>query len=320
MLKTSSSGLSNPRPNSHEEVPGARPLADGVVSCEYPEKKEHSSFLMQQNYRYQLLAPPQTHSNSAFGRSKINEQLYRQSLASVQSLRGRIYLKDGAIQPWELDEHGRFCMRGDEQSWHFLLIDEEEQAIGCAKYLVHPGTVRFESLRISHSPIARHRLWGMKVRQAVEADLKRAREENLSYVEVGGWALSEEWRGTRAALEILVASYALGQLWGGSIGSCTATVRHHSSSILRRIGGCSFQVDGERVPPYDDPYYGCTMELLRFDSRSPAQRFIPLIDQLKAKVASTPTIRGVRPPRWKAPAGRAGLEHVGLMRMAPVCH
>ena len=78
MLKTSSPGLSKPRPNSHEEVEGARPFAHGIVSCVTPEKKEHSSFLMRQNYRYQLLAPPQTHSNGAFGRSKVHEQLYRQ--------------------------------------------------------------------------------------------------------------------------------------------------------------------------------------------------------------------------------------------------
>src|SRR5207302_1641165 len=190
MLKTSSPGLSKLRPNSHEEVEGARPFAHGIVSCVTPEKKEHSSFLMRQNYRYQLLAPPQTHSNGAFGRSKVHEQLYRQRLASVQSLRGRVYLKDGAIQPWELDDQGLFRMRGDEQSWHFLLIDEEDETIGCARYLVHPSTVRFESLRISHSPLVRHRLWGGKVRQAVEADLKRAQEESLSYVEIGGWALS----------------------------------------------------------------------------------------------------------------------------------
>jgi predicted GNAT family N-acyltransferase len=272
---------------------------------------------MRQNYRFQLLAPPQTRSGSAFGRSKTDEQLYRQRLASVQSLRGRVYLKDGAIQPCELDDHGRFPMRGDEQSWHFLLIDENEETIGCARYLVHPHTVRFESLRISHSPVARHRHWGARLRQAVEADLARAREENFSYVEIGGWALSKEWRGTRAALEILVASYALAQLWGGSLGSCMATVRHHSSSILRRIGGSSFEINGERVPAYDDPYYGCTMELLRFDSRSPTQRFIPLINQLKARVASTLTIRRARTQPWRSPVGQLGAKHVGMMQMMP---
>lgn len=272
---------------------------------------------MHPKYRFQLLAPPDARSSGLFSRLKKDEQAYRQCLASMQMLRGRIYLKDGAIQPWELDEDGRFYMRGDEQCWHFLLIDQEEKTVGCARYLVHPNTTQFESLRIAQSPIARHLEWGEKVRRAVEADLRRARELNMSYVEIGGWALSEEWRGTRAALEILVASYAMAQLWGGSLGSCTATVRHHSSSILRRIGGASLESAGEAVPPYHDPYYGCSMELLRFDSRAPAGRFVPLINQLKAKVANTPIISSAKPRTWPRLAAEAAAEQARLLRMAP---
>lgn len=273
---------------------------------------------MPSNYRFQLLAPAHALSDAAFGRSKSNEQLYRQHLASMQTLRGRVYLSDGAIQPCELDEQGRFHMRGDEQNWHFLLLDDQEQTIGCARYLVHPNTVPFENLRVSHSPLVRDRTWGEKLREAVEADLQRAREENLSYVEIGGWALCERWRGTRAALEILVASFALGQLWGGSLGSCMATVRHQSSSILRRIGGCSFHAAGEAIPAYEDPCYGCTMELLRFDSRSPAKRFLPIINQLKTKVANTPAVCATKKHIWERRPSDAAVEHAPLMQMAPV--
>ena len=273
---------------------------------------------MRQNYRFQLLAPPPARLGGAFNRSKVDEQLYDHYLASMQCLRGRVYLKDGAIQPWELDEDGRFQMRGDEHSWHFLLIDEQEKTIGCARYLLHPNTVAFEKLRIAQSPLARNPRWRDKVRQAVEADLWRARQENRSYVEVGGWALAEEWRGTRAALEILVASYALGHLWGGCVGSCMATVRHGSSSILRRIGGGSFQASGEVLPAYEDPQYGCLMELLRFDSHLPSQRFVPLINQLKSRLANTLTIRRSRTQVWNKLAGEVSTEHIGLLRVAPV--
>lgn len=314
-MKTGSSELIEAAQHSLQERgrPGHSPWR-----CELYKPGEEQSFLMQQNYRFQLLAPPHARFGGVFGRSKVNEQLYRQRLASMQALRGRVYLKDGAIQPWELDDQGRFHMRSDEQSWHFLLVDNHENTIGCARYLVHPNTVGFEGLRISHSPVARHRYWGERVRQAVECDLQRAREQDLSYVEIGGWALCEQWRGTRAALEILVASYAMAQLWGGSLGSCMATVRHQSSSILRRIGGASFQLGGETIPAYEDPYYGCTMELLRFDSRSPAQRFVPLINQLKTKVANTLMIRGARPNLWGTLASEVGAEHMGLMRLSPV--
>ena len=206
-------------------------------------------------------------------------------MSSMQKLRARVYLKDAAIRECDLDDEGRFYMPGDEDSWHLLLIDVNNEAIGCAKYLVHPSNVPYHRLKVAQSPLAHHPIWGERVQRAVEADLRRIREEKLQYVEVGGWALAEEWRGTRAALEILVGSFALGQIWGGAIGSCTATVRHSSSSMLRRIGGTSFELAGEAIPAYEDPHYGCTMELLRFDYRTPSKRFLPLMAPLKASLS-----------------------------------
>lgn len=247
--------------------------------------------LMQQNYRFQLLAPPQTPCGGAFGRPNINKQLYDQYLSGVQQLRGRVYLRDGAIQESELEEDGRFCMPGDRRGWHFLLIDQVQNVIGGARYLVHPNSVQFDQLRIRHSALAKDPAWAHKVRSAVEQDLRLARERGHSYVEIGGWVLAEEWRGTRAALEIVVASYALAHLWGGCLGACSATARHGSSSILRRIGGSSFQSSGQTLPPYEDPQYGCQMELLRFDCRAPSPRFVPLIAQLRAKLAGLSILR-----------------------------
>jgi hypothetical protein len=238
-------------------------------------------------YRFQLLAPPHNHPSNAFSGPTIDDEVYWQRLKALQCLRGRLYLQDHAIQPWEVDVDGGYPMPGDELSWHFLLTDDEQNVIGCVRYLVHPRAISFNKLLIAHSSMASNAEWQDKVREAVEADLKLTNEQQLSYIEIGGWALEEEWRGTSAALEILVASYALGNLWGGCLGSCTATVRHSSSSILRKIGGARFQVRGEVIPPYEDPGYGCQMDLLRFDSRLPARRFIPLISQVEEKLAST---------------------------------
>jgi hypothetical protein len=272
---------------------------------------------MPNNYRFQLLVPSHVRISNIFGDSQIDEQLYDHNLDSMQRLRGRVYLKDGAIQPWQLDEDGRFAMRGDEQSWHLLLKADDDTTIGCARYLVHPNTVELEKLKIFQASIAGHREWGERVRLAVEKDLRHAQEHNLSYVEIGGLALCEEWRGTRAALDILTASYALAPMWGGCLASCTATVRHRSASILRRIGGVSFEVNGEELPAYQDSRYGCTMELLRFDSRSPAERYIPLINQLKATIACAPTLQRSMPRRgWNERMGEMGVRKSLLLRMA----
>jgi hypothetical protein len=256
--------------------------------------------LMQENYRFQLLAPPEIPVGGTFGRPHTNKQLYDHFLGSVQRLRGRVYLKDGAIQEPELDDEGRFCMAGDKRSWHLLLVDSSQQVIGGARYLVHPNTVTFDQLRVRHSGLAKDLAWAAKVRHAVEQHLAIARKQNFSYVEIGGWALAEEWRGTRAALEIVVASYALAHLWGGCLGSCTATARHGSSSILRRIGGSSFEVAGEPLPAYEDPQYGCQMELLRFDCRTPSPRFASLVGQLRSKLAGASILKGAEKHTWHA--------------------
>jgi hypothetical protein len=236
----------------------------------------------------------------------------------MQRLRGRIYLKDGAIQPCELNEDGAFQMPGDERSWHLLLIDGARQVIGCARYLVHPNTVAFERLRISHSALSKDPVWGPQVRRAVEADLAVARKHDFSYVEIGGWALAEPWRGSRAALEILVGSYALAHLWGGCLGACTATVRHGSSSMLRRIGGSPLSANGSELPPYEDSQYGCQMELLRFDCRTPAPRFAPLISQLKAKLADAIAITPEPVRDWLALPREVGAINMNLLRLAPL--
>jgi hypothetical protein len=271
---------------------------------------------MGQNYRFQLLAPSHSRTNSSVGRTKVDDVTYRKHLSSMQKLRGRVYLKDGAIQPWELDEDGHFEMRGDDRSWHFILLDDSDQAIGCARYLLHSNTISYDRLRVSQSFLARSAEWAAKVRHAVESDLRTARSEGFSYVEIGGWALAEEWRNTKAALEILVASYALAGLWGGCLGSCTATVRHGSSSILRRIGGASMGVDGCTLPPYEDPQYGCFMELLKFDSRFPEPRFLPLINQLRTQLSTATAIRATGVQDWKKVPELSARPFAGL-RLSP---
>jgi hypothetical protein len=65
----------------------------------------------------------------------------------------------------------------------------------------------------------------------------------------------------------------------------TATARHASATILRRLGGAPLEADGEMIPSYFDPRYKCQMELLRFDSRRPSGRYAALVDLLKDKLA-----------------------------------
>src|SRR5437016_6010409 len=84
------------------------------------------------------------------------------------------------------------------------------------------------------------------------AEMQRARRLQMRFGEVGGWAVAEEHRWTLEPLRIILAAYGLGQLLGGCAGVATATMRHKSASILRRIGLNSLRWDGAELPPYYD--------------------------------------------------------------------
>ena len=241
-------------------------------------------------YRFALLAPAQpADALREFGRVERDTFRYRELLAGVRQLRAKTYLEDGAITKGDLDASGGFGLDDDELCWHLLLLDETGAVIGCVRMRSHPNTAAFDDLRVRHAALAKHPRLGFHVRKAIEADLRLARENGLRYSEIGGWALAKQWRGTKAALDILAGAYALGELWGGSLGVATATFRHGSASMLMRMGAQRFVVNGEELPPYEDPQYGCMMELLRF-TRTPAQKFSLLVDPLKKTLARSPVL------------------------------
>jgi hypothetical protein len=178
----------------------------------------------------------------------------------------------------------------DDKSWHLLMIDSHRRVSGCAWYLEHDSAVRVEDLRVRESPLARTPASRRHLWKSVEAELRRARAECLRYAEVGGWAVSRNSRCTSEGLVLALAGYSFGRICGGALGITTATVRHCSSSILRRLGGASLEADGSPVPAYYDPRYRCEIELLRFDSRHPHPKFAGLVERLREKMATVQVI------------------------------
>ena len=213
----------------------------------------------------------------------------------MQQLRGRLYLKDGAIEASDLTSNGRHVLPTDEQSWHLLTVDTSGRVLGCTRYLQHSGAVPFHDLRVSHAALAKCPTWGSKLRRAVQSELAEARMAGFSYVEIGGWAMAEEIRCTTEALRSVLATYAWSQLIGGVLGLSTATERNSSASILRRLGGRPLEADGDTLPAYFDPAYKCNMEMIRFDSRHPNLRYKSAIDELATTFQSIPVICAERP-------------------------
>lgn len=237
-----------------------------------------------------LLAPSSSAVPDSFYQVNVDLSQYRTLMAQMQSLRGALYLEDGALEQDQLSPDGRHKLEIDEESWHLLTLNQDGQVSGCARYLQHANTVSFGQLNLRTSAMAQCDLWAKKLETAVLLELAGARREDLAYVEVGGWALARELRCTSQALRLALGIYSLGQLLGGCLGIATATVRNSSSSILRRIGGRSLEANGVELPSYYDPQYRCEMEILRFRSDSLNPRYRTLLTEVKADLLNVSVI------------------------------
>jgi hypothetical protein len=239
--------------------------------------------------RLVLLAPPNATGLQFFGNVEVNFSLHGALVRQMQRLRGRIYLQDGAISSQELIG-GRHETPEDEKSWHLLMLDRRRQVTACAWYMEHDSGASVDALRARNCPLAAEEGWGGRFFDAIEAELARARRLGMRFAELGGWAVAPEHRCQSEGLLLALAAYSLGSISGGALGLTTATVRHASSTILRRLGGSDLPSPDGPVPPYFDPRYNCEMELLRFDSRRPPTKFQSLIDSLKDKLAVVPVV------------------------------
>ena len=237
-----------------------------------------------------LLAPEHSFIPETFHRLESGPRTHARWLGELQRMRGRIYLADGAVKASQLTSDGRHLQVADTDSWHLLSVDRNGEVQGCARYRHLIGNIGFDDLGVRESWLARCDEWGASLRRAVESEIGLARRRGAAFSEVGGWAIVPEKRRTVEALRIAMATYSLAQTLGGCVGISTATERHHSSSILRRIGGRSLCYGGAELPAYYDPQYQCRMEVLRFDSSLPDSSFKQWVEMLSEQLSGVTVI------------------------------
>lgn len=235
-----------------------------------------------------LLAPAGACLRPFSGPVTFSHRIHAALIGGMQRLRGGIYLREGAIQLPQLRYNGRHVSSSDYKSWHLLTVRSDGEILGCIRFLRHPNTVRSHQLRVSEAPLAHSDAWSTRFFSSINSEIEAARRFNFSYVEIGGWALAPELRGTAEALHTVLSTYALAQIQGGALGITTATERNGSASILRRLGGQPLEWDGAALPPYFDPAYRCGMEVLRFDSRNPSARYAHKVSALRSHIAALP--------------------------------
>jgi hypothetical protein len=237
--------------------------------------------------RLVLLAPPEARIPGSFDKVESGSRRHEHFLHSAQRLRAKLYHEDGAIRESEISWDGRHQHPADESAWHVLSLDGDGEVCGCSRYIAYPNTVHFSQLGVRNVALAHSIEWAMRLRGALDSEVAEARRRGLAYVEVGGWALDSSMRRTAEAVRIALATYSLARLLGGCLGLATATKRHCSAAILRKIGGRALRIGEDEIPPYYDPNYECEMELLRFDSAEPNPRYEPWIEDLRSYLADT---------------------------------
>jgi hypothetical protein len=248
--------------------------------------------------RLVVLAPPQRAIPDCFTDVTPSPSRHGDLLQMLQRLRGNVYLGDGAIEQDQLSPDGRHATPEDEGSWHLVMLDGARRVSGCIWYREHERPA-FKGLRVRDCPLARSDEWHDKLRRAVDSDIERAGREQIGFAEVGGWAVAPDNHGTSDGLLLALGAYSLSQITGQALVITTATSRHCSATMLRRIGGSWLETDGTALPPYYDSKYRCEMELLRFDSRRPNPKYAGLIDQLRMSIMRSEVIesRVVAPAR-----------------------
>jgi hypothetical protein len=227
------------------------------------------------------MAPVGARVSGTFSNVDANPSRYQKLLADVQRFRGRTYIADGALRQSDVDSSGRHRYDGDLLSWHVVALNVHGEVSGCSRYRVHSRSADFSELAVSRAALAESEVWRPALIRSVEELRHLARRRGIDFVEVGGWAISEELRRTTESIRIALGTYALANHLGECIGITTATVRHRSAMVLRKIGGSSLASGDVEIPAYFDPQYNCEMQILKFESEAPNPKMTSWIEQLR---------------------------------------
>jgi len=250
-----------------------------------------------------LLAPVGSRMPGRFDNIWRSDETYGRLLSEMQRLRGVVYLEDGALAASALTSDGRHESAFDPASWHLLTVDRAGRVLACLRYF-RPNLTRFHFFNMRRAALLKARAWCPQLHHAIRAELIGARRAGLSYIEVGGWALAHELRGTTEALRGVLATYAWSQHIGGALGLCTATERNSSRMILKRLGGKPLEAAGAHALPYYDQEYQCHMELLRFDSREPNPKYQNSIEAMRNRFCEVPVVCAAQKAPWRSVAAK----------------
>jgi hypothetical protein len=230
---------------------------------------------------FKILAPALAGVPTRFNRTEVDARTHGELIFSVQVLRG-MALRECRQMRTPLTSDARHVQKSDYDSWHVLLLNGEEQLLGCARYRLMQGGA--ESFGACQSALARSQRYGPALRSVIDGLVAGAKLRREQYGEAGGWALRPEVRGSIAAFNVALTTFALAQHLDSGVAVTTATTNNHSASILCRLGARRVP----NIPAYYDPKYGSTIEILQF--HAPHPRYAAKLEKIRSEAVDIPVI------------------------------
>jgi hypothetical protein len=268
----------------------SRWASEAVNSSENEEAKLMLHLHLRNRSEFVILPPTGAIIPEAFRRIEYDTLRHNRLLASMQTLRGKTYLEDGAIRKEDLAKDGRHQTPADEHAWHVLSTDANGEVNTCLRFIDERDSKTFNRLWVSHTAMAHSPSMGWVLRKAVETRMIEAQAAQMAFGSVGGWASAPTERRTTGPVSIILATFGLLELLGGCIGTATATFRHQSATILRKIGLTRLNWRGTELPSYFDPQYGCDMEILEFDSGQVNPKYRETVKHFMSTLCSAPVV------------------------------
>lgn len=229
---------------------------------------------------YSLTVIPPVGAVAANSRA-VNPAARKECVSTLQKFRGAIYVADGAIPASALDEHGRHKSPADDDSWHLVVQDARSMVSGCMRVRLLLPEAHLCELQVMNAVNRLPNNARTAHLSAIASLREHALREGLLFGEVGGWAVTRALWNTSIGVTLAVAVWPLCRLLGGTVAVATATMRHQSASLLRRIGGFALTYRDRQLAPFFDADFGCEMQILAFSSRQLCSRYEALACEIE---------------------------------------
>ena len=134
-------------------------------------------------------------------------------------------------------------------------VQPDGRVTGCSRYRAYGEGTEPEHLGAWRSALATDHLWRGPLHMALKSEIALARKRNVDYVEVGGWAISEDMRYTTEAINIALST----SRWRRPLGGASASRPPRPTArpaFCARLAAGRWDFPGARCPPISMPDTG----------------------------------------------------------------